>query len=682
MRLSFDRSALSWSYSILLLLTMLQAACERPRQSSELDAYVSREDDRWPQDVIPVCFEQALGFEQDRAIIQQIVSSEFGRADIQFSGWNLCQNEDRGIRISFDENAGMSQTKDIGIKNAGLNQNLVMGLKSRCAGVFSESVCERNLALHEFGHALGLRHEMNRRDNTTCGHDQMSGEGEDALQLGTYDKRSIMDYCFLYAANARLEALHLSEQDVAALKAVKSGLIASLDRSVPMVLQEPWTAYVQRPGLHSYRFALGPKDELACDQLSLYSESLSLDQPIQIDPRTIHTEPATVWTLCLLGENAAGQRQDLNVYSAIDFRILRPTEVTSTPPSLIQHPILYQKGQQIIMEIEIGSGFPLRSLHASLAYTQSTLYRQISNVRQESKDLGSGRYQLFFNIEDFPANGEVYVSTLELTNIVGDKLSIFSSAAWVPFYNQPWTSPAFTINGTYDNDLQGPSLIQISSFPEELDAGAKASFTMEIAENSRLQSIRMALKSDSSTLESVLQWQWLYGETYRIDLEIPPLAVNGHYRVESLGLEDVMNNRSDSSLDMTLIVKNGIPYESRPPQLISFHFSGLQYKRHEKAYVDLDIRDDSSIKQVNLILRHVSDQGLYKTLFGIDLGEISGKRRIELNTDRHHPQGSYAIQEISIVDRFGNTARYEVDPHHPGFLTGGLPIGTIELVEP
>lgn len=693
----FARCVGSLAYSILFLCMALQLACERPHPA-ELDAYISREDDRWLQNVIPVCFEQAHGYEKDRAIIQQIVSSEFARADIHFDGWNVCRENDQGIRISFDENAGMSHTKKIGRLNAGLAQNLVMGLKSRCAGIFSGSLCASNIALHEFGHALGLHHEMNRRDNESCAQDQTNGEGEDALQLGPYDTQSIMDYCFLYAANARREGLRLSEQDVAALKALHSGLVASLDQSVPMVIKEVWTAYVKGLGLSAYRFALGSKQNLACDQLSSYSQSLPLEEAISIDPHNFGHDPATVMTLCLLGENASGQQQDLNSYSAIDFRIVSSAIIASsgpTPPRLVQNPHMDRQNQWVVLQLELAPGLPLRSLHASLAYTQSSIYHSIQNTRFESKDLGSGRYQLFFKAEDFPANGEVYVSSLELTDILGQKLSLFSGAAWTSFFEHEWISPALSIDWSYENDAKGPSILQINAFYEEWEAGAEGSFTMVIEENSRLQNIRLVLRSDNSSLEPAINWQRLHDQTYRIELEIPQQTVNGSYRLDSLSFEDIMGNRRDYSLDAAsntlygtkipapaLTVKNGLAYDGKPPQLMGIRIVGTQFKRNQKVFVDLDIIDESSLKSVRLSLRHVSDQGFYKTIYGLDLGEIAGTRRIELNTTKDHPLGEFAIYEIAIEDRFGHTSRYELDPHNPGFLTGGLPVSSIELIDP
>jgi hypothetical protein len=677
----------------LALFLVFIVACERPQHHAELDAYVSREDDHWLQDVIPVCFEQARGFERDRAIIQEAVSSEYARAGIHFTGWNVCAANDAGIRISFDENAGVSQTIKIGRENSGLAQNLVMGLKSRCAGVFSESVCESNIALHEFGHALGLHHEMNRRDNKTCGQDQTSGEGEDALQLGAYDSRSVMDYCFLYAANDRMEALRLSEQDVAALRVLKKGLIASLDRTVPMTLEETWTGFVKGPALTSYRYALGPKDELACDQITAYSASLPLDQAMTIDPRMMKTEPDKVWSLCLLGENA-GERQDLNVYSAIDFRILNTMEISNvTALALTQNPLLYRQDQNLVLELSVGPGPPLRSLFASLAYADASIYRRINSTPFASRDLGSGRYQLFFPVDAFPANGEIYVSNLDLTDILGRKLSLFSMGSWSEFFGHPWLSPASYVNWSYDNDGRGPALLQMSPLPETLEAGGKMSLTMTIEENSRIQRIRLVMKSGAQTLEPNLQWQKLDDRNYRVELEIPRLAVNGEYRLDSLGLEDVMDNRSYYYLDTdsNLIADTQIPaprftvfqglvQESIAPRLTALSFVTPQQNRKNRAFVDLDISDESSIKQVQLSLRHATDQGFYKTIYGIDLGEVAGKRRVELNLDARHPSGQFHVYEVTITDRFGNSIRYEMDPHNPGFLTGGLPAGNFELL--
>jgi hypothetical protein len=169
--------------------------------------------------------------------------------------------------------------------------------------------------------------------------------------------------------------------------------------------------------------------------------------------------------------------------------------------------------------------------------------------------------------------------------------------------------------------------------------------------------------------------------------------VNGEYHLDSLELEDAMDNRSyyyrngnsnliaDTQIPAPrFTVYQGIVQDNEAPRLIAVSFVTAQQKRQERAFVDLDIADASSIKQVQLSLRHATDQGFYRTIYGIDLGEVTGKRRVELNLDARHPSGQFHVYEVTITDRFGNSMRYEMDAQNPGFLTGGLPAGSFELL--
>ena len=278
------RSITPWF--LLAKALFLSTACHPIEPSSHLNAALSREDDHWKQPEVHVCFEQAeRGYEIDRQTIARAVQSEYARAGIQFVGWKTCRDTDSGIRVSFRESADSSHTIAFGRNNAGIAANLVMGLQSRCPVIFSGSVCESNLALHEFGHALGLRHEMNRRDSVSCALDQTAGEGEvEALQMGAYDGQSIMDYCHLYAAVDQQRVLQLSEGDVSAIRARYFGLVASLSISIPSLVRTPWSGFVQGEHLSSYRYVVGPQEALACEDLSSYSQALPLSQPLHIDP--------------------------------------------------------------------------------------------------------------------------------------------------------------------------------------------------------------------------------------------------------------------------------------------------------------------------------------------------------------------------------------------------------------
>lgn len=97
--------------------------------------------------------------------------------------------------------------------------NIVFGLDAYCKDArmkLSYSKCVQGLALHEFGHVAGLRHEHIRPEaaehagcDLTRGFEDFTGatgtkasifserKGESAELVGEYDPRSIMNYCFI-----------------------------------------------------------------------------------------------------------------------------------------------------------------------------------------------------------------------------------------------------------------------------------------------------------------------------------------------------------------------------------------------------------------------------------------------------------------------------------------------------
>lgn len=129
---------------------------------------------------------------------EDVVRSEYARAGFSFPGWGACEPGSPGIRIRIADVADR-HVQAFGARLDGMSDGMQLNLSFTvpfygCNGTGVKNCVEED-ALHEFGHALGLRHEQSRVDSF-CADDGTVGLGEGgALRLTAYDKDSIMNYC-------------------------------------------------------------------------------------------------------------------------------------------------------------------------------------------------------------------------------------------------------------------------------------------------------------------------------------------------------------------------------------------------------------------------------------------------------------------------------------------------------
>jgi hypothetical protein len=183
--------------------------------------YVSRQNEylTWANSSISVCWESS---DSDREVtlkqnIQHKVVSAYENTPVRFSGWKACADTLGQIRVSLDPKAQISHVKAFGRNLDGIPSGIVFNFDPL------KQIDERLLAvtsIHEFGHALGLAHEMNRPDNNgKCDFDQTYGQGfEDAYMVGKYDEFSIMNYCFNEKVLKENSTIGLSSDDINVLR--------------------------------------------------------------------------------------------------------------------------------------------------------------------------------------------------------------------------------------------------------------------------------------------------------------------------------------------------------------------------------------------------------------------------------------------------------------------------------
>jgi Astacin (Peptidase family M12A) len=149
----------------------------------------------WPSPQIPVCWESTTGDAQERQWVQQAVARTWEAASaVRFTGWGQCAPNANGIRIQVGDfhPHTIALGSDLNGRANGMVLNFTFATWSTDCQA-TRQYCIEAIAAHEFGHALGIAHEHNRKDRFDCTREPQGTNGD--FMVTPYDKASIMNYC-------------------------------------------------------------------------------------------------------------------------------------------------------------------------------------------------------------------------------------------------------------------------------------------------------------------------------------------------------------------------------------------------------------------------------------------------------------------------------------------------------